>query len=173
MIYTVECAFSDPARESAWNDWYGGEKLDVLLSVPGFRASQRFRAQTAGRAPYLAVHSVRDAAVLEQAAYRDVGGGTFGGWDALVTDWDRNLFTGLEVAPEVAPGQRLVLLDDPAAQAAEELDFTWLDIAGLDRTTERRGFAIAEAGKCERLGPPFRVFAPITPRRVSPHGLDG
>lgn len=44
MIYMVECAFTDPARETAWNDYYSDEKLANLLALPGFRASQRFRA---------------------------------------------------------------------------------------------------------------------------------
>ena len=61
MIYIVECAFTDPAREAAWNEFYSGEKLDTLLALPGFRASQRFRALTDVPAPYLAVHSIRDA----------------------------------------------------------------------------------------------------------------
>ena len=64
MIYMVECAFTDPARETAWNDYYSDEKLANLLALPGFRASQRFRAINHTPAPYLAVHSVRDAAVM-------------------------------------------------------------------------------------------------------------
>ena len=39
MIYMVECAFTDPARETAWNAFYSAEKLATLLSLPGFRAS--------------------------------------------------------------------------------------------------------------------------------------
>jgi hypothetical protein len=107
MIYTVECAFTDPARENTWNAYYDAEKLEALLSVPGFRAAQRFRAITDTPAPYLAIHSIRDAAVLEQKDYGSVGGGAFGGWDDLVTNWDRNLFTGMEATPEVSAEQFL------------------------------------------------------------------
>ena len=46
MIYTVECAFTDPSREAEWNRHYSGEKLDNLLRLPGWRTSQRFRALT-------------------------------------------------------------------------------------------------------------------------------
>jgi len=177
MIYIVECAFTDPARENAWNDYYSGEKLEALLALPGFRASQRFRAITEIAAPYLAVHSIRDAAVLDQAIYRDVGGGTFSGWDDLVTNWDRNLFSGMEAAPEVDNNECLVMLDDPeAAQAVPGIDFAWLDIAGLDRTTQRRGLAIIGRATGEGLARDkadiLRVFAPITGRQVSPHGID-
>lgn len=177
MIYTVECAFTDPAREEAWNEFYGGDKLTTLLALPGFRASQRFRAITDTPAPYLAIHSIRDAAVLEQNVYRDAGGGTFSGWDDLVTNWDRNLFTGTEAAPDVSAEDRLVMLDDPeAAHHAAGADFTWLHIAGLDRTTEQRGLAIVNRGTGERLAGDkadiLRIFAPIADRRVSPHGID-
>ncbi|MCG8548051.1 MAG: sugar ABC transporter [Alphaproteobacteria bacterium] len=176
MIYTVECAFTVPEREDDWNAYYDDEKLNALLSVPGFRASQRFRAIMETRAPYLAVHSLRDESVMD-SRYRGVGGGAFGGWDDLVTNWDRNLFHGLAVAPEVPANACLVILDDPAREA--ELDgvtFDWLDIAGLDRTVERRGLAVVDRATGEALAANkadlVRVFEPITERRISPHGLE-
>ena len=115
--------------------------------------------------------------MLEQTVYRDAGGGTFSGWDDLVTNWDRNLFTGMEAADEVSAKQCLVMLDDPAAaHTAPGADFAWLDIAGLDRTTKRRGFAIVSRGAGESLvrnkAEFLRVFAPTTNRRISPQGID-
>lgn len=177
MIYTVECAFSDPARENTWNAYYDAEKLEALLSVPGFRASQRFRAIMDTPAPYLAVHSIRDATVLDQQVYGKVGGGAFGGWDDLVTNWDRNLFTGMEAAPEVSAEEYLVMLDDPATtNKTSGVDFTWLEIAGLDRTTPRRGIAIVDQETGVHLArekpAAIRVFEPITDRRISPNGID-
>ena len=105
------------------------------------------------------------------------GGGAFGGWDDLVTNWDRNLFTGMEAAPEVSAEEYLVMLDNPAAAGATPgADFTWLEIAGLDRKVRRRGLAIVaqETGASlarENAGV-LRVFEPITDRRISPHGID-
>lgn len=178
MIYIVECAFADPAREAAWNEFYDRDKLPTLLALPGFRASQRFRALADTPAPYLAVHSIRDAAVLDRADYRAVGGGTFVGWGDLVTNWRRNLFTGMAAAPEVAADERLVMLDDPAKTgAATRADFAWLDIAGLDRTVARRGLAVVDRATGEKLARAaagiFKVFAPLGPRQVSPHGING
>lgn len=177
MIYMVECAFTDPSREDDWNVFYGGDKLTTLLALPGFRASQRFRAITPTQAPYLAVHSIRDATVLEQNVYRDVGGGTFSGWDALVTNWDRNLFAGMETAPDVSSDDCLVLLDDKkAAGAVPNVAFSWMQIAGLDRTVDQRGLAIVDSRTgndlAEQMPDSLRVFAPLAGRRVSPHGLD-
>lgn len=176
MIYTVECAFTDPARENAWNAWYDGEKLESLLSVPGFRAAQRFRAVTETPAPYLAIHSIRDAAVLDQKVYRDAGGATFGGWNRLVTHRDRNLYAGIEAAPEVGAEQMLVLIDDPATeQAAPDMDIAWLEVAGSDRTVARRGLAIVDmetgADLARSRTAPLKVYEPITNRRISPFGI--
>jgi hypothetical protein len=178
MIYTVDCAFTDPSQLSAWNAYYDDKKLPALLTLPGFRASQRFRAITEAPAPYLALHSIRDAAVLDQAVYRDVGGGTFGGWEHSITNWDRNLFTGMEAAPEVSSEQCLVLLDDRAAAGTVPgTEFIWLDIVGLDRTTSQRGLAIVDGRAGERLardnGDIVRVFTPIGRRQVSKNGIDG
>ena len=177
MIYTVECAFTDPAREDAWNAFYSSDKLATLLALPGFRASQRFRATIDTPTPYLAIHSIRDAAVLDQTVYRDVGGGTFSGWDDLVTNWDRNLFTGMEAAPEVSAAECLVMLDNPSAvHMVPGADFAWLDIAGLDRTVKQRGLAIVDRATAEKLTQDLaeilRVFTPITSRLVSPRGID-
>ena len=178
MIYTVDCAFTDPSQLSAWNAYYDDEKLPALLSLPGFRASQRFRAITDTPAPFLALHSNRDAAVLEQNAYRDLGGGTFGGWEHSISNWDRNLFAGMEAAPEVSPEQCLLLLDDRASGGKiPEAGFTWLNIVGLDRTTPQRGIAIVDGRAGEKLardkGDIVRVFTPIGRRQVSPNGIDG
>ena len=177
MIYMVECAFTDPTREDDWNVFYGGDKLTTLLALPGFRASQRFRAITDTEAPYLAVHSIRDTAVLNQPVYRDVGGGTFSGWDDLVTNWDRNVFSGMETAPDVSSEECLVVLDDPAVEGAVPgVAFTWIDIEGLDRTVARRGLAIVDRatgnGLADKMPEILRVFAPLAGRRVSPNGLD-
>ena len=76
MLYMVECGFSDPLREKEWSDWYSGEKLDAVLSVPGFNRSQRFRSLTDAPAPYLAIHEVAAVGTLEGTSYRSVGGGT-------------------------------------------------------------------------------------------------
>ena len=173
MIYTVECAFSDPAREADWNDYYSGPKLAAVLSVPGFRTSQRFRAVAPCDAPYFAMHSLRDAEVLG-AQYKSAGGGSFGGgWDDMITNWHRNLFAGLDMAPEVPMEACLLVLDDPADETAVPgVGFAWLDIAGLDRSVTRRGLAIVDRAAGEKIvethGKAVRLFEPMTERKWSP-----
>ena len=171
MIYTVECAFSEPSREDEWNAYYSGQKLENLLSLDGFRATQRFRATMQMTAPYLAVHSVRDELVLEQRSYASIGGGTFDGWDNFITNWKRNLFSGIGVAPEVTSNECLIVLDDPKEGEIPSLDFAWLKIVGLDHSAERRGFAVVDRATGEQFAanadPVLRVFRPITDRFLS------
>ncbi|MFT3100330.1 hypothetical protein ACMWHI_05465 [Klebsiella pneumoniae] len=64
MLYVVECAYTDPQSEAAWNTFYNQEKLPALVSVPGFYASQRFRALSEGCPCYLALHEVAPDEVL-------------------------------------------------------------------------------------------------------------
>ncbi|GIX49179.1 MAG: hypothetical protein KatS3mg131_3390 [Candidatus Tectimicrobiota bacterium] len=183
MLYMVECGFADAAQEAAWNAWYGETKLAELLAVPGFLASQRFRALDDAPAPYLAIHSIASAAVFTHPAYRRGGGGGFGPWDpALITDWRRRLFTGLDVMPAVAAEERLVVYDgDPQAAPPLGLRFAWLAgvdwgavttyraAVALDASVPHRGVAIVDAPTAAALPalPGLRRYRPLGPRRVA------
>jgi hypothetical protein len=171
MIYTVECAFTDPVREAEWNEHYSGEKLDNLLRLPGWRTSQRFRALTEIDAPYFAMHTLRDAGVLG-GQYTSVGGGVFGGWEDKIANWHRNLFAGIDTAPEVTPDQCLVAATDPTATFRfPALQFRWMDACGLDRSIATLGIAIVDRQAGESLaagfGDAIRVYEPIMPRKVT------
>jgi hypothetical protein len=171
VIYTVECAFTDPAREDEWNIHYSGEKLDNLLRLPGWRTSQRFRALTRIDAPYFAMHTLRDGDVLG-GQYRGVGGGVFGGWEDKITNWHRNLFAGIDVAPEVEPGSCLAVATDPTAVFRfPALGFQWMDARGLDRSVAMLGIAIvgrkAGEGLAAHFADALRVYEPIMPRKVT------
>ena len=172
MIYTVECAFTDPAREAEWNRHYSGEKLDNLLRLPGWLTSQRFRALTPIAAPYFAMHTLRDEAVLGRQ-YKSVGGGVFGGWEGCIADWRRNLFAGIDEAPEVGSGSCLLVLEDRAdAGRFAGIAFDWMEACGLDRSVPRLGIAITDRATGETLAAArsgtLRVYEPIMARKVSP-----
>lgn len=171
MLYIVEFAFTNPPLEDEWNHYYNTRKLDELLSVIGFRASQRFKAIHEVPAPYLAIHEVDSADVLQSASYRSIGGGVFNPlYRASVTNWSRNLFTGVERAAEVGPDECLVVTDASPEQVRQTgVEFTWLTIAGLDKTTERRGIAQIPkergAELARRYAGRIGVYAPMTPQR--------
>ena len=65
MIYMVEMDFPHPERLAEWHAWYLAH-IRVLLTVPGFRASQRFEAITATPSPYLALHEVEFAGAVRK-----------------------------------------------------------------------------------------------------------
>ena len=74
MIYMVEMDFRNPAREADWHVWYLDHVTKLIRNVPGFRATQRFRAITATLSPWLALHDVVSPAVFESKEYRGNGG---------------------------------------------------------------------------------------------------
>lgn len=169
MIYFVELAFSQPAREADWSNWYS-EHLDILLSVPGFSTAQRFRSVAPCRAPYLAAYSVDSGDVFESAPYRARGGrGSPGAWIPMMINWDRNLMDGLAQMPEVLEDQYLVVVDErPEALAQFASPLHELRSAGLDRTVPSRGVAVVSASAYAALAPlaseSVRFYKTLTPQ---------
>jgi hypothetical protein len=169
MIYMVECAFTDPGREVAWNDYYSKEKLDKVLAVPGFRTSQRFKAVEAIPAPYIAIHTVDSLEVLKGSAYKQDGGGTFdASFQPAISNWRRSLYEGLDRAQPVEMNSLLAVCDDPEMVKGAGINFAWLNAAGLDTTVPRRGIASVSRQLLERFGHHHRVrlYLPITPQRI-------
>lgn len=170
----VECGFSDPAHEPAWNDYYTSRKLDEVLAVPGFRTSQRFKAITAVPAPYLAIHSVDSLEVMTGNAYRSLGGGSFDRtYQGYIINWHRNLFSGLDRAPAIAENEFLAVTDhEPGKVNGAGVNFNWLTIAGLDASTPQRGIARIDRAQAEALVKTQRgvidVYAPLMPQRQEP-----
>ena len=69
MIYMVEMALLDTARRAEWDAWYVAHQ-HRLLSIPGFRASQRFEAIHPVTSPFVALHEVDSADIFTSPAYR-------------------------------------------------------------------------------------------------------
>ena len=179
MLYMVECDFADPAQEDAWNAWYSGEKLDDLLSNPGFTATQRFKSVLPRKAAYLAVHSIRSAEVFASSAYKATGGGRFGDWDpALMTNWSRRLFDGIGESPAIGKGE-LLLVADHDANLPAGIAVAWLDgvdwstvsqyknAVALDASVSRRGIAVVPKARSSELSklPGVSLYEPLTELR--------
>ena len=145
MIYMVEMEFPHPEREAEWHAWYLAH-IRVLLTVPGFRASQRFKAIDLTSSPYLALHEVASAALFDSPPYRARGGpASTGKWRALQTNWHRNLLDGIDETPKVpAEAHLLVLRDARDAALPEGIAVSWLRGVGLDRTIEECGLAVVD-----------------------------
>ena len=156
MIFMSQSGLTDRAREAEWDQWYV-EHLRIMRTVDGIASAQRFRTRDAGWPHSLAMYSIRSADVFDDAYYQSVRG--MGEWLPLIDrrQYRRNLFEGLEYAPEVFPGQVLWVAD----RASPDLElsgcrFSWLRAVGLDRTTPFRGIAVvpakADAGEAGRAG---------------------
>jgi hypothetical protein len=163
MIYMVEHTFSMPQLENEWNTWYAGN-LHVLLSVPGIESAQRFRVPEAEPSRFMAMYTIAGPEVFDTDAYRNAGGGGANSvrFRPAYKVWIRNVFAGIEVAPDVQHGQCLLSIDaehecaDPAVIA-----WQWGRSVALHRTTPVRGLAVVSAAAAQGLaGPGLTVYEP-------------
>ena len=149
MIYMVEMALLDTARRAEWDAWYVSHQ-HRLLSIPGFRASQRFEAIHSAESPFVALHEVDSGDIFTSPAYR-------------------NLFAA-DHTPDVPMDARLVVVED-GARVPPHVSVAWTDAVGLDRSVPRRGLVVLPRLTGEPLAgqPGVRVLKPIGPR-LTPAG---
>jgi len=164
MIFVSQSGITDVTREAQLDQWYV-EHLRIMATVPGVSSAQRFKTDTPGFPPSLAIYSVASAAVFEDPYYLSVRG--MGEWLPLIDRryYRRNLFEGLEYAPLVADDARLLVADRAQPEGAiGGIEFTWLKCVGIDRSTPYRGIAVADAARLPLLDATVGVYRPVTPR---------
>ena len=163
MIFFSESGLVEPSRLPEWDEWYKGH-LAAMAAVPGVLSAQRFAALDPGVPPSLAMYTVTSPAVFESEIYRQTRG--MGPWVGLVDEklHRRNLFDGLENAPEIPEGGVLAVADRAAPEPIDGL--TWLAAAGLDRTTPYRGIAVfPDVATARRaVGGKAAFYRPVTAR---------
>lgn len=162
----VEMALLEPARRTEWDAWYTAHQ-HRLLSIPGFRASQRFEAIHEAESPFVALHEVGSPDIFTGPVYRaKAGPSNTGEWQAKMGNWHRNLFGGVEHTPEVPMDARLVVVEDDGGPLPDGAVVSWMEAVGLDRGVPRRGLAVMGPASADRLvgvrG--IRVLRPIGPR---------
>ena len=140
MIFTSESGLTDPSRIAEWDAWYRGH-LAAMMTVPGVSSAQRFRALDEGRPRSLAMYTVVSPAVFDSEIYLRTRG--MGPFVPLVDRHlhRRNLFEGLDAAPEVPTGGILLVADRDAADPAAT-GIAWLRAVGIDCSTSYRGIAV-------------------------------
>src|SRR5437899_8520063 len=132
MIYMVEMALLDTARRTEWDAWYVAHQ-HRLLSIPGFRASQRFETIHAAPAPFVALHEVDSPEIFTGPTYRaQAGPSNTGEWQTKMGNWDRNLFVGVDHTPDVPVDARLVVVEDGTSALPDRLSVKWMEAVGLD-----------------------------------------
>ena len=163
MIFMSQSGLSDAARETEWDAWYVAH-LRIMLTVPGIGSAQRFKTVSPGHSPSLAMYSVASADVFADPYYQSVRG--MGEWLPLIDKrhYRRNLFAGLDAAPDVLDDFVLLVVDRERPAAVPGLTLTWLEAVGLDRSTPYRGIAVVERAAAEALPEPgVAVYRPVTP----------
>ena len=171
MIYMVEMALDDSAlgRRAEWEAWYLAHQK-MLLTIPGITASQRFESIEPADSPFVALHEVSGPEVFESEAYRAKAGPVnTHEWRAKMYNWHRNLFTGLDRTPDVAPNQWLAVIEEgtPASRCVDMMEMHWLEAVGLDGTVKRRAIAVIDV---EFVADAFsrslgtRICRPLMPR---------
>ena len=166
MIFMSQSGLSDPGREAEWDAWYA-DHLRVMVTVPGISSAQRFRTATPGHPPSLAMYTVVSPAVFTDPYYLSVRG--MGDWMPLIDrrHYRRNLFGGLDAAPEVHDGAVLLVADRDRPVELPGLALAWLTAVGLDRSTPYRGIAVVpRAGAATVAREGLAAYEPVSPRVV-------
>lgn len=167
MIYMVEMALLDTARRAEWDAWYVAHQ-HRLLSIPGFRASQRFEAIHVVESPFVALHEVDSPEIFAGPIYRvKAGPSNTGEWQAKMGNWHRNLFADVDHTPDVPMDARLVVVEEDGRSALRDgTSVNWMEAVGLDRSVQRRGLAVMPPATADRLvgTQGIRVLRPIGPR---------
>ncbi|MEJ0068840.1 MAG: hypothetical protein WDO24_09075 [Pseudomonadota bacterium] len=171
MIFTSQSGLTDTSRSAAWDAWYLGH-LDAMAAVPGIGSAQRFAALDPGPPPSLAMYSIASPAVFESEIYLRTRG--MGPWKPLIdpNHYRRNLFDGLDTAPEIAP-PGILLVVDRAAPEPTGRGLVWLRAVGLDRSTPFRGLAVladlpAARALAATISGSVALYQPVTRRYGAP-----
>lgn len=168
MIFISQSGITDNSRNSDWDAWYL-EHLRIMATVPGVSSAQRFKTDTPGFPPSLAIYSVTSADVFKDPYYLSVRG--MGEWLDLIDRryYKRNLFSGLDHAPLVADTACMLVADRERPEGAiAGIVFTWLKCEGIDHSTPYRGLAVVDAGKVPALDATVAVYRPASPRMTPP-----
>src|SRR5687767_6635048 len=124
MLFMSQSAIVDASREADWDAWYL-DHLRVMLTVSGVASAQRFKTATPHYPRSLALYTFASADIFYDPYYLSIRGQ--GEWVSLLDrrSHHRNLFAGLESAPDVAPDACMLVLDRPQPDTRAHAGFTW------------------------------------------------
>jgi hypothetical protein len=167
MIFMSQSGITDHTRERDWDEWYY-EHLRIMATVPGVFSAQRFRTESPGYSPSLAMYGVASAEVFKGEYYLSVRG--MGEWLPLIDrQWyRRNLFDGMARAPHAGDGQILLVADRAAPDASlAPLNMTWLAVAGIDCSTPYRGIAVVDKMTVNAVPETVAIYKPASARHIN------
>lgn len=170
MIFMSQSGLTDASRMADWDAWYI-EHLRIMATVPGIYSAQRFKTESAGYSPSLAMYGIAGPEVFDDPYYLSVRG--MGEWLPRIDrrHYKRNLFSGLDRAPAVKADQILLVADrDRVDTDLTDLKLTWLSCTGIDRSTPVRGIGVADGPPAGRRE--VAVYRPVTEYLTSDSNKD-
>lgn len=176
MIFMSQSGLVDDTRRTQWDAWYL-EHLAIMATVPGMLSAQRFTTISPGHPPSLAIYTVTSAEVFLGSYYQQIRG--MGDWLPLIDRryYRRNLFEGLDRAPEVASGQVMLIEDlqampdGDAAGASGGAGGHVLRSVGLDQSTPfRRLQVVADDAAAGAGDAGVAVYRPASQRFIGRAG---
>jgi len=145
MIFMSQSSITDITLSDQWSKWYV-EHLEIMLTVNGIDSAERFITDSQGWPFSLAMYSIRSPEIFQDPYYLKIRG--MGSWAPLIDKnyYQRNLFSGREVAPKVSKDEVLLVTNqrEPIPNLLD-LEWDWLKSVGLDQSTPYRGINVIKS----------------------------
>ena len=165
MIFMSQSGMTDPQRQADWDQWYIAH-LRLMLTVNGIESAQRLKLIHGDHSPSLAIYTIASPDVFQDAYYLRIRG--MGEWLPLIDRryYRRNLFAGLNTAPDVPDTSVLLVADRDQPEATlAGMAWLWLEAVALDRSPPYRGLAVVSSTDVERVhGMRVAIYRPVTRR---------
>jgi len=147
-----QSSITDITLSDQWSKWYV-EHLEIMLTVNGIDSAERFITDSQGWPFSLAMYSIRSPEIFQDPYYLKIRG--MGSWAPLIDKnyYQRNLFSGREVAPKVSKDEVLLVTNqrEPISNLLD-LEWDWLKSVGLDQSTPYRGINVIKSDSLIELG---------------------
>jgi len=140
-----QSSITDIRLSDQWSKWYV-EHLEIMLTVNGIDSAERFITDSPGWPFSLAMYSIRSPEIFQDPYYLKIRG--MGSWAQLIDQnyYQRNLFSGRDVAPKVSKDEVLLVTNqrEPIPNLLD-LEWDWLKSVGLDQSTPYRGINVIKS----------------------------
>ena len=142
MIFMSQSSITDTTLSDQWGEWYV-EHLRIMRTVNGIDSAERFTSESPHWPFSLAMYTIRSPEIFQDPYYLKIRG--MGSWAPLIDPnyYQRNLFSGMDVAPHVSNNEVLLVTNqsEPMPHFLG-LEWVWLKSVGLDQSTPYRGIKV-------------------------------
>jgi hypothetical protein len=165
MLFMSQSGLTDAQRQAEWEQWYLAH-LRAMLTVNSIDSAQRFTLIQGDNAPSLALYTIATPEVFQDPTYLRIRG--MGEWLPLIDrrHYRRNLFAGLDTAPDVPAADVLLVADrEQPEPALAGIAWAWLEAVALDRSPRYRGVAVvSHTDALHAHGAGVASYRPVTAR---------